>query len=307
MSEYTLQDYFEHLGACEEGLEFVRNSGASSLSKLFSEMDENDGTKLDFVSWTLATVTENIPRSSDVGMEVRKLACLCANTVCNRVQCAESPAFADSLQELAKWCDIELCDTADYAHQVKDCLESATCYEQGREAVKNALTELSPEFDRVWGLVTAWFDANSPPRPMGTIVPVLDRMGACSESKEFFRGYRSTKEAFDALDPSNARHRRWWFWIASALCKETQDSGALETFLGELHEFNSKNSKHLEASLEIGKLVGTLLSEGCVSKNSDSAFYALNVYFDYDLTSLFEETQSELQSLWDAYVEQEDL
>jgi len=63
----------------------------------------------------------------------------------------------------------------------------------------------------------------------------------------------------------------------------------------------------LDAALEIGKLIGVLRVEDQVSRDSDSEFYKLNGYFDYDLTVLFEATQSELQSLWDAYVDQEDL
>lgn len=271
---------------------------------VLAEMDAEDGGELDFVAWTLEAICGRISRSSDTGLEVRKLARLYAQTVVENVQFAESTEFAEELQELAKWTDPVLCDTADYIYQVKGRLERVTNYEQGRVAIKDALTELSPEFDRVWGLVTDWFDKNNPPTPVGAIVPVLEHMDACSESVDFFRGYKSVQDAFEALDPTDARHRRWWFWIASTLCKATDDSSTMEGILEQLHECNLKD---LTAALEIGKLIGALCSEGEVSRNSDEAFYNLRSYFDYDLSSLFEATRSDLQRLWSNYVAQEDL
>lgn len=304
MSEYTLRDYFEHLGACDEGLEFVENSGASKLSGVLAEMDAEDGAELDFVAWTLEAICARILRSSDTGLEVRKLACLYAQTVIKNVQCAESAEFAEELQDIAKWTDPTLCDTADYIYQVKGNLMRVTDYEQGRVAIKDALTELSPEFDRVWGLVADWFDKNSPPTPVGEVVPVLEHMDACSESVAFFRGYRSAQDAFADLDPTDAQHRRWWFWIASTLCKATDDSSTMIDILEQLHECNLKNDKDLTTAREIGELIGALRAEGEVSRNSDEGFYNLRSYFNYDLVELFEATRSDLQRLWGDYVEQ---
>ena len=67
MSDYSLRDYLEHMGACNDGLEFVDETDAQSLGYLFSQMSEDggdvNGGELDFVGWAITVLCNKIPRS----------------------------------------------------------------------------------------------------------------------------------------------------------------------------------------------------------------------------------------------------
>lgn len=309
MSEHTLWDYFEHLEACDDGLRLIDSSEAERLSQLLNAIDEDDGGRLDFVAWAIAALGERIPRSCEVGMEVRVLACRYVQSIVKHGAPVGSDSFASSLQKLSIWGDMSICDTADYTIRVKDALETITFHDEGRTAVKAAMTELSSEFDRVWNLVTEWFDKNSPPSAKNEVLPVLERIRACQDSRNFFKDYKSVEEAFDALDPADQEHRTWWFWIVGSLCRKIEEDGdsSMLAVLDELHKLNAEAGQDFDAAREIGELTGILRREGEVSTESDSYFYWLRSYFDYDISPVLDKTRSALIDLWNDYVHQEGL
>lgn len=309
MSEYTLRDYFEHTGACDGGLDLIDSSEAENLSQLLNAIDEDEGLQLDFVAWAIAALGERIPRSCEVGMEVRVLACRYVQSIVKHGAPVGSASFASALQKLSLWGDMSICDTADYTDRVKDILEVITFHDEGRIAVKAAMTELSSEFDRVWNLVTEWFDKNSHPSAKDEVGPVLERIGACRESRNFFKDYKSVEEAFDALDPADQEHRTWWFWIVGSLCRKIEENGdsSMLDVLDELHKLNAEAGQDFDAAREIGELAGTLRHEGEVSTESDSFFYGLRFYFEYDISPVLDKTRSALIDLWNDYVHQEGL
>jgi len=315
MSDYSLRDYLEHMGACNDGLEFVDETDAQSLGYLFSQMSEyggdDNGGELDFVGWAITVLCNKIPRSCETGMEVRRLTCLYVQTVLKHLvpddDIEVSKEFQKGVDDLRRWADFAVCDTIDYADRVRQDLEAITCYVEGCAAVKKALVELTNEFDRAWGLVTDWFDQNDPPDIEGTIVPVLENLEACSASMNFFRGYSDVNDAYAALDPENANHRQWWFWIVGSLCRKMESAGVdvLENVLNELHRHNAENGKSFSTARDIGELLGRVRSEGEVSSDIDSDFYNLRSDFDYDIRSVMEATRAELIALWNEYREQE--
>lgn len=309
MSEHTLRDYFEHMGACDGGLRLIDSSEAENLSQLLNAIDEDEGLQLDFVAWAIAALGERIPRSCEVGMEVRELACRYVQSIVKHGAPVGSASFASALQKLSLWGDMSICDTADYTDRVKDILEVITFHDEGRIAVKAAMTELSSEFDRVWNLVTEWFDENSPPNAKNEVGPVLERIGACRESRNFFKDYKSVEEAFDALDPAKSEHRTWWFWIVSTLCRKIEENGdsSMLDVLEELHKLNAEAGQDFDAAREIGELAGTLRHEGEVSTESDSFFYGLRSYFEYDISPVFDKTRDAMIDLWNDYVHQKGL
>ena len=315
MSDYSLRDYLEHMGACNDGLEFVDETDAQSLGYLFSQMSEDggdvNGGELDFVGWAITVLCNKIPRSCETGMEVRRLTCLYVQTVLKHLvpddDIEVSKEFKKDIDDLRRWADIAVCDSIDYADRVRQALETITCYVEGCAAVKKALVELTNEFDRVWGLVTEWFDQNDPPDVEGAIVPVLESLEACSASMNFFRGYSDVGEAYAALDPENANHRQWWFWIVGSLCRKMESAGVdvLENVLNELHHLNKEKGKSFSTARDIGEILGTIRTEGEVSSEADESFYNLRADFDYDIRSVMEATRAELIALWNEYREQE--
>ena len=315
MSDYSLRDYLEHMGACNDGLGFVDETDAQSLGYLFSQMSEDggddNGGELDFVGWAITVLCNKIPRSCETGMEVRRLTRLYVQTVLKHLVPDDDIEFSEEFQEdiddLRRWADIAVCDSIDYADRVRQALETITCYVEGCAAVKKALVELTNEFDRVWGLVTEWFDQNDPPDVEGAIVPVLESLEACSASMNFFRGYSDVGEAYAALDPESANHRQWWFWIVGSLCRKMESAGVdvLENVLNELHHLNKENGKSFSTARDIGEILGTIRTEGEVSSEADESFYNLRADFDYDIRSVMEATRAELIALWNEYREQE--
>lgn len=316
MSDHSFRDYLEHMGACSDGLMFVDDTDAQSLGHLFSQMSEeggnDNGGELDFVGWAIAVLCNKIPRSCETGMEVRRLACLYVQTVLKHLTpegCKNTDKFQEDINDLRPWSDINICDTIDYADRVRQDLETITCYVEGCTAVRKALIELTNEFDRVWGLVTDWFDENDPPDTEGAIVSVLGSINACSESMNFFRGYSNVEEAYAALDPEDPRHRKWWFWIVGSLCREMSSDG-VDVFirvLEQLHRHNAENGKSFSTARYIGELIGRVRAEDEVSSDIDSDFYNLQSDFDYDLRSVMESMRERLISLWNDYKEQEGL
>lgn len=317
MSDHSFRDYLEHMGACSDGLTFVDETDAQSLGYLFSQMSEeggdDNGGELDFVGWAIDVICGKIPRSHETGMEVRRLTCLYVQTVLKHLvpceDCENSEEFQKDIDDLRRWADFAVCDTIDYGDRVRQDLEAITCYVEGCKAVKKALVDLTNEFDRVWGLVTVWFDENDPPDTEGAIVPVLERINACSESMNFFRGYSNVKEAYAALDPEDPCHRKWWFWIVGSLCQEMGDGGReiFETVLDRLYRLNTEAGKSFVVARNIGEMLGTVRSEGEVSSDVDSEFYSLRSDFDYDIGSVMEAMRGDLISLWNDYKEQENL
>lgn len=316
MSDHSLRDYLEHMGACSDGLTFVDETNAQSLGYLFSQMSDeggaDNGGELDFVGWAITVLCNKIPRSCETGMEVRRLTCLYVQTVLKHLNDdpdEKSEEFQEDINDLGRWADITVCDSIDYADRVRQDLETITCYIEGSHAVKKALVELTNEFDRVWKLVTDWFDQNDPPNIEGEIVPVLESLEACSSSMNFFRGYSDVGEAYAALDPERANHRQWWFWIVGSLCRKMRSDGA-DVFirvLEQLHRHNAENGKIFSTARDIGELIGRVRTEDKVSSNVDSDFYNLRTDFDYDLRAVMEATREELISLWNDYKEQEGL
>lgn len=316
MSDYSFRDYLEHMGACDDGLEFVDRTDAQSLGYLFSQMSEEggdgSGEELDFVGWAINVLCNKIPRSWETGMEVRRLACLYVQTVLKHLNDdpdEKSEEFQKDIDDLRRWTDSHVCDTIDYADRVRQDLEVITRYVEGCAAVKKALVELTNEFDRVWKLVTDWFDQNDPPNIEGAIVPVLESIDACSESMNFFRGYSNVGEAYAALDPEDPRHRKWWFWIVGSLCREMSSDG-VDVFirvLEQLHRHNAENGKSFSTARYIGELIGRVRAEDEVSSEADESFYNLRADFDYDIRSVMESMRERLISLWNDYKEQEGL
>lgn len=315
MPNHSFYDYFYHLDACQDGLIFLQENPANSLGKLFQHMDQESDEQLDFVGWALDEAASKIKRSETVGMEVRRLTNLYVRTVYDKIKGASEEEIdqdtkARLLEKLEGWIDQEICDTADYVYKCRDAMGYVTSWPEGCVAVYSALHELSNEFDRVWNLVMDWIDENDPIETEeeeevqdGRVVQVLEELGACTESKNYFRGYDDIDEAYEELvnnpgDPQTG----WWFWIVQEVCKESGAEGAfrLRCILQDLQELNAETSEDVHVAFEIGKMIGELRATSKMNSTLGRDFYDLHDDFD-DVSSVMSAHKKYLIEMWEAF------
>ena len=315
MPNHSFYDYFYHLDACRDGLIFLQENPADSLGELFQHMNRESDEQLDFVVWALDEAASKIKRSESVGMEVRRLTNLYVRTVYAKIEDApEEDTNQDTkdtlLGKLQGWIDPEICDTADYVCKCRAALEGVTPWSEGCSAVYSALHELSNEFDRVWNLVMDWIDENDPieteeeeEEQDGRVVQVLEELGACNESKDYFRAYDDIDEAYEELvnnpgDPQTG----WWFWIVQEVCEESGAEGAfrLRCILQDLQELNAETSEDVHVAFEIGKMIGELRATSKMNSTLGRDFYDLHDDFD-DVSSVMSAHKKYLIEMWEAF------